>query len=288
MSIFEKISTYLAQAILLEVAAYPKPGLVTRHFNGAHMDMSLITFAMSSVITSQAFRRMEIIGKTHKGTEKELFQAVRVIGIEMEEELLRTTKGVNTQRGILFVGGIVAAAAGFLSNKIHADVECIYEVVQKMTTGLVKSELGALDNKEVNTAGERLFQKYHITGIRGEVENGLHCVRKVGVPALEFAFAHNISINDALVHALISLMTCVEDSNVIWRTNYETLKTVQKKAKEILDKGSIFTSVGREAIEYFDHECIEKRISPGGAADLLSISIALYLLKNKEFPCNII
>ena len=83
-----------------------------------------------------------------------------------------------------------------------------------------------------------------------------------------------------MVHGLISLMTRVEDSNVIWRADYETLQRVQLKAKDILAKGSIFTSIGREEIQKFDNDCVEHSISPGGAADLLSITIALFLLKN--------
>ena len=112
-------------------------------------------------------------------------------------------------------------------------------------------------------------------------------MRNIGVPALEKAFEQGISLNDAMVHGLISLMTRVEDSNVIWRADYETLQRVQLKAKDILAKGSIFTSIGREEIQKFDHDCVEHRISPGGAADLLSITIALFLLKNAEFPTQI-
>lgn len=280
----EKVSEYLSQAILLEVSAYPKPGLVTRISNGAHKDMSLITFMMSSVVVSQAFYRFEEAGRNHLGTEKELFAKVRTLGIEAEQQLLCVTKGVNTQRGILFAGGIIAAAAGFLLKQANAEVESIYEVVSAMTSDLVKNELENLHNKTILTAGEKLFQKYRITGIRGEVEQGFKSVRETGLPALEAAFANGVNINDALVHALISLMTCVEDSNIIWRTDYATLKDVQQRAKNILVKGSIFTSIGRDAIEKFDHDCVEQRISPGGSADLLSISTTFYLLKNKEFP----
>ena len=52
------------------------------------------------------------------------------------------------------------------------------------------------------------------------------------------------TINDALVHALISLMTVVEDSNVIWRTDYDTLLEVQRIAKNIL---SLVVSLPKKA-----------------------------------------
>ena len=63
MQSFEKLSEYLSQAILLEVAAYPKPGLVNRHTNGSHSDMSILTFAMSSVVLSRAYYQFLELGK---------------------------------------------------------------------------------------------------------------------------------------------------------------------------------------------------------------------------------
>jgi len=287
MTKFDKLSEYLSQAILLEVAAYPKPGLVNRHTNGAHRDMSILTFAMSSVIVSRAYYRFLELGKQHNSNLESLFSKVRHAGIAEEGNLLQVTKGINTQRGILFAGGVLAAAGGYLGQNPHAAADEIFGVVSQMTSGLVKKELEHLDLSLKLTAGELLYKKYGITGIRGEVEKGFPSVRKAGLPALETAFAKGIGLNDTLVHGLISLMTCVEDSNVIWRTDFETLQRVQERAKDILTKGSIFTSVGRAAIEKFDHDCVERRISPGGSADLLSITIALFLLKNAQFPTQI-
>jgi triphosphoribosyl-dephospho-CoA synthase CitG len=287
MANFNKLSEYLSQAILLEVSAYPKPGLVNRHTNGAHSDMSILTFAMSSVVVSRAYYKLLELGKQHTSDMKSLFHEVRQVGIKEEQSLLQVTKGVNTQRGILFAGGILAAAGGYLAQKPDVVVEDIFALVANMTKGLVKNELENLDKKTKLTAGELLYKKYGITGIRGEVEQGFPSVRNIGVPALKTAFEQGIGLNDAIVHGLISLMTCVEDSNVIWRANYETLQRVQLRAKDILAKGSIFTSIGREEIQKFDHDCVEHRISPGGAADLLSITIALFLLEKAEFPTQI-
>jgi len=258
-----------------------------KHTNGAHSDMSILTFAMSSVVVSRAYYKLLELGAQHTSNMSSLFHEVRQVGIKEEKNLLQVTKGVNTQRDILFAGGILAAAGGYLARKPDAVVDDVFTIVVNMTKGLVKNELEHLDKKTKLTAGELLYKKYGITGIRCEVEKGFPSVRNIGVPALEKAFEQGISLNDAMVHGLISLMTCVEDSNVIWRADYETLQRVQLKAKDILAKGSIFTSIGREEIQKFDNDCVEHSISPGGAADLLSITIALFLLKNAEFPTQI-
>ncbi|MFA6850632.1 MAG: triphosphoribosyl-dephospho-CoA synthase CitG [Selenomonadaceae bacterium] len=290
MNSLMRLSEYLSQAILLEVSAYPKPGLVTRCANGSHNDMSLITFMMSSVVVSETFYQLFDIGRNFAEDEKALFKRVREWGKESEQKLLSSTKGVNTQRGILFAGGILAAAGGFLSETSLAEVSVqkLCDTVKKMTAGLVHKELECLEQNSNLTAGEQLFQKYRITGIRGEVEQGFPSVRHLGLPALYDAFSRGACINDALVQAMLSLMTGVEDSNVIWRTNFKELEKVQENAQKILLKGGVFSKAGRRELKSFDEYCIQKRISPGGTADLLSITVALFLFENGTFPSMII
>ena len=281
----QKVGQYLTQAILLEVSTHPKPGLVTRLSNGAHKDMSIFTFMMSSAVLSKAFNDLQDIGQAHRGTLAELFCKLRSYGVGAEAELLRVTKGVNTQRGILFAGGIVSAVSGYAMN-MGLSRDALLPLIKEMAAGLVAKELKNLDHAAM-TAGEKLYYKYGITGIRGEVENGFPSVVNYGLPALEDAFNKGATINDALVHALIALMTVVEDSNVIWRTDYDTLLEVQRIAKNILSLGSVFTEKGRMAIAETERYYLQRRISPGGSADLLSVTITLYLLEHKEFPNDI-
>lgn len=281
----QKVGQYLTQAILLEVSTHPKPGLVTRLSNGAHKDMSIFTFMMSSAVLSKAFNDLQDIGQAHRGTLAELFCKLRSYGVGAEAELLRVTKGVNTQRGILFAGGIVSAVSGYAMN-MGLSRDALLPMIKEMAAGLVAKELKNLDHAAM-TAGEKLYYKYGITGIRGEVENGFPSVVNYGLPALEDAFDKGVTINDALVHALISLMTVVEDSNVIWRTDYDTLLEVQRIANNILSLGSVFTEKGRMAIAETERCFLQRRISPGGSADLLSVTITLYLLEHKEFPNDI-
>lgn len=281
----QKVGQYLTQAILLEVSTHPKPGLVTRLSNGAHKDMSIFTFMMSSAVLSKAFNDLQDIGQAHRGTLAELFCKLRSYGVGAEAELLRVTKGVNTQRGILFAGGIVSAVSGYAMN-MGLSRDALLPLIKEMAAGLVAKELKNLDHAAM-TAGEKLYYKYGITGIRGEVENGFPSVVNYGLPALEDAFNKGATINDALVHALIALMTVVEDSNVIWRTDYDTLLEVQRIAKNILSLGSVLTEKGRMAIAETERYFLQRRISPGGSADLLSVTITLYLLEHKEFPNDI-
>lgn len=280
-----KMSQYMSQAILLEVCTHPKPGLVTRRSNGSHQDMSILTFAMSSPVLCKAFTDLQDIGMTHKGSAKELMAKVRSYGIIAEQELLRATKGINTQRGILFAGGLISAAAGYAYNHGLAKADIIM-IVKNMTAGIVEMELKNMNSKKL-TAGEILYKDYGITGIRGEVEQGFPSVVNQGMPALYEAFEKKANLNDALLHTLFSLMTVVQDSNVIWRTDIQTAEEVKLTAGKIIALGSVFTEAGRSEIRKTEEYFLSRRISPGGSADLLSVTIGLYLLENKEFPVSI-
>lgn len=105
---------------------------------------------------------------------------------------------------------------------------------------------------------------------------------------MQEAFAQGAGLNDALLHALLNLMTVVQDSNVVWRGGYAKLPFVQQRAEEILRQGSVFTETGRNLLAETETLFRAERISPGGSADLLSVTAALYLVENKEFPVAII
>lgn len=283
-----QMSVFLTQAIFLEVCVHPKPGLVTRSSNGSHTDMSILTFAAGSAVLAKAFTELQDLGMRHTGSSQELFGKVRSYGIKAEQELLQATKGVNTQRGILFAGGLVAAAAGVALKEGLNGTKTLCRIIAEMTKGLVANELDGLTADRKLTAGEELYRAYGITGIRGEVEDGFPSVRQAGLPALQEAFAQGANLNDALLHTLLNLMTVVQDSNVIWRGGYAKLTLVQQRAREILSLGSVFTAVGRNLVAATEAMFRAERISPGGSADLLSVTAALYLLENKEFPVAII
>ncbi len=61
-----------------------------------------------------------------------LLDELRELGREAEEQLLKITGGINTQRGILFLGGgIVAAASGMGINMEGITVDNISNNVSK-------------------------------------------------------------------------------------------------------------------------------------------------------------
>ena len=178
----------LFQGILLDVCSCPKPGLVSTISMGSHRDMNILTFMVGSAVISSTFTLCAQAGRNPTGKANELLPILRKIGIVSEKRLLEATKGVNTQRGILFAGGILCGAAGFLSQKGDINLKELFNITTRITKGLVEKELiGLAANKKKLTAGEQLFLKYKATGIRGEVEKGFPSVQKNGLPAFKEA-----------------------------------------------------------------------------------------------------
>lgn len=281
-----EIGESIFKGILLEVAASPKPGLICHSNNGSHTDMSILTFMASSAAIVPAFYLFAQAGLDHEGSISRLLPTLKKIGIVYEEKLLKATKGVNTQRGILFSAGILTGAAGFcLKSGKSIIIENVLELVQSMTQGLVEQELKTVSpNKKKLTAGEQLYLQYGITGIRGEVEAGFPSIAKRGLPALKMALKQNRSLSDSLVHALISIMAELEDTTIIWRAGRDQLLRTQQSARNILQKGSIFTPDGRHSLLKLGDTFRSKGISPGGSADLLALTVGSYLLEKRQFP----
>ncbi len=286
-----KIGTAFLKGVLLEVSSHPKPGLVSSISSGSHRDMDILTFMVSSAAISPAFFLCAQAGRNHKGAIEDLLPGIRRIGVLYEKELLKATGGVNTQRGILFAAGLLCGVAGYLSReKEDLKAEELFRKTAEMTRGIVDRELEQLTegvNRKL-TAGELLYKKYGATGIRGEVEAGLPSVAKVGLPAFKEALQNCSQLNDCLVHTLLALMTSVDDTTILWRKDQETLIMVKEKAKEVLEKGSVFTKEGLETIKKLDEEFVRENISPGGSADLVAVTASVYLLEKESFPVPIL
>lgn len=99
---------------------------------------------------------------------------------------------------------------------------------------------------------------------------------------LKLALAAGLSLNDALVHTLMNLMTVVEDTTILNRHGMEILLDVQKRAKCIMDIGGMLTDIGKRQIIALDEVFIARNISPGGVADLLVATYFLYLVEQKQ------
>lgn len=260
--------------MLCEISAAPSPGLVSPFSQGAHTDMDYYTFLRS---TSAIAGTMSLCAQIGIDNEKGHISKLREAGIEAEKKMFAATHGVNTQKGVIFLGGITCCAAGCsIREGKAADRHNISKFCSSICEGIVEKELGSIDRHKKMTNGERIYSELGITGIRGEAEKGLPTVMDYGLPYYEDAIKEGLGINDSLVHALIAIMSVVYDTAVINRCGMEGIHIMHNEAKRALDLGGMKSREGRDCIVRMDKLFKEANISPGGAADLLAVTAMIH------------
>lgn len=273
--------TELAQeALLAEVEATPKPGLVDLNNSGAHKDMDYGTFVASTEAIVPFLREMAEQGYNWEGNGEQLFLAIRPIGAAAEKAMFRATKNVNTHKGIIFSLGIVITfSMWYFKEHGEFDSEAILLLCGQATHNVLDRDFAHIDKYHPHTHGEKLYVKYGSKGIRGEVQEGFRPVRELALPKLRELFQKRTDPNLAYVQTLLLLMTTVEDSNILIRTGPEMLAYAQTKAAELLQGNGVLTDKGLQQVWNLNDDFVQKNMSPGGSADLLIITIFMWKLE---------
>lgn len=266
-----------SEALLFEAAAAPKPGLVDPFSKGAHRDMDYFTFLRSAAALAHWWEIFARLGWDFGDEDPtRLLPLLRERGMEAERAMLAATEGVNTHKGLIFSLGILCAAAG---NLAAADVPVTERTcsayVSRIVKGIVERDFSGLERKTDarRTWGEKLYLRYGVTGIRGEVERGFPSVLEHALPRLRADLDGGLPLNDALVNTLLVLCTVAEDTNVLARAGREGADFVRAEANKVLTLGGMGTEDGRTALLALDRLFIDRNISAGGAADLLAVTV---------------
>ena len=189
--------------------------------------------------------------------------------------MLSATGGVNTHKGAIFTLGILCGALGRLPRQLWQQPERILQEAAAMCCGL-EAELEHLTAETAVTAGQKLYLRHGVTGIRGQLQTGLPTVLSHGLPVLEQALATGKSRDEAGCAALLSLMSITPDTNLMHRGGLEKAKTAAETAAEFLQNGW-----DNARLEELDAAFQKDNLSPGGCADLLSVCWFLHFLKNE-------
>lgn len=281
MNASEQIGRCCTSALYSEVCASPKPGLVDPLSSGSHQDMDYSTFIRSIAAISPYFSAAAAIGCRAKHIDGDTLCVLRPVGIECEKAMFDATGGVNTHKGAIFSLGIVAAAAGYCRrnlNDLSADAVCSAAGV---IAGAAIKDFSFAADGEARTEGRRLYDCYGILGIRGEAASGFYSVRNYSLPIMRKLIAEGRhSENEICLDTLLHLMARVQDTNVIARCGIGAIGYVKSTAENALAMGGGLTPSGRQELLRMDGEYIKRNISPGGCADLLAVTVTLYLLEN--------
>ncbi len=272
LNITELAGNLAYHAMMLEAHLTPKPGLVDCQSVGAHRDMDIHTFIASSEALRPYMKAFVIAGlrAAHLPSEQ-LLDCLRPIGMEAEKAMFTATSNVNTHKGMIFTLGLICGAVGWLyQNQLSYDAHAVRAVIKSSCAHLVESELKPQVSNRALTAGERIFQQYGLTGIRGEAAAGYPTIYDHALPAYRLAIEQGESEEKAMSLALFTLMANNSDTNVINRAGITGLELVQSQARQFLATQHSTHSAFEKHIVVLDALFVSHNISPGGSADLLA------------------
>lgn len=271
----QHIAALAAHSLRLEVRTWPKPGLVSHVDTGSHADMDAGTFEHSASALQPFFAEL-----FEAGARNGEMQALRRIGLRAEGAMLAATGGVNTHRGAIFGLGLLCAAAG-LRAAGHADAgRSLGETVSRRWGRDLLAGPRPSDSH-----GEAARRRHGAGGARQEAAQGFPGVYGIGLPALRQG--SRLAPHDAQaarVQACFALIAALEDTNLLHRGGAAGLRFAQHSAQAFLAAGGVGRPGWRLAAERTHHAFVARRLSPGGAADLLAMSVFAMALEPDTAP----
>jgi triphosphoribosyl-dephospho-CoA synthase len=210
------------------------------------------------------------------GRQYPAFSALQQLGITAEASMLAATGGINTHRGAIFNLGLLCAGLGSLlgeGQRVSAEAACA--AVQAQWGVDIIASSGTLPVEQPRSHGLVVARRYGTGGARAEAAAGFPAAREVGLPTYRATLAATGDEKRAEVQALFALISELEDTNLLWRGGSEGLAHGRRAAAEFLAAGGVFANDWLEHAEAIDRDFISRRLSPGGSADLLGVTLFL-------------
>lgn len=248
------------RALRMELDTTPKPGLVDRRDNGAHKDMDYALMSKSISALRPYLTRLAVESAKDIDPAK-----IKEIGIEAEKAMLKATGGVNTHKGALFCIGLSVAAASCLACSTGAvDAYSFKELVSRAASEIPSAR---------GTHGAEAKRSFKAVGA---LENARAAYPELFADWLPYY--RSLEGDPFRCHkTLLHIMTTLDDTNILHRRGAEGLAHAEAEAARLLED---FSESGLSSL---NKDFIRENISPGGSADMLSLTIFIESIINNIY-----
>lgn len=238
------------RALRLELDTTPKPGLVDRRDNGAHKDMDYALMSKSISALRPYLTRLAVESANDIDPAK-----IKEIGIEAEKAMLKATGGVNTHKGALFCIGLSVAVASYLASTTGSVQAYSFKELVSRAASEIPSARG--------THGAEAKRSFKAVGA---LENARAAYPELFTDWLPYY--RSLEGDPFRCHkTLLHIMTTLDDTNILHRRGAEGLAHAEAEAARLLED---FSESGLSSL---NKDFIRENISPGGSADMLSLTI---------------
>lgn len=269
-----KVGRIATVSLYDELSLYPKPGLVSLVDNGSHDDMTAETFLRSLFSLRHYFVRI-----TEAGMHERPFLTLKQLGIDAEKRMLLATGGINTHRGAIFAVGLLCAASGVC--RAHNIPVSASSVRAALAREWGAELLRHAQDIKGSSHGIQVANRYAASGAREEAALGMPSVFDIALPMLKATLGKTDSWERARIDALFALMASVSDTNVYYRGGVDGAHMVKTCAQNFLAQGGTASADWREYAISCHRRFTEKKLSPGGAADLLGATCFVYRVEKR-------
>jgi len=275
----QSVGRYAVQSLHQELAAYPKPGLVSPVDSGSHQDMDASLFFRSLFSLRRYYREIALAGLYGAS-----FQDLMQLGVTAETRMLKATQGINTHRGAIFNLGLLAAAAGHLQQtNVSLEQEALGVEVRTRWGDAIREHGKSLSK---TSHGRLVASRYGVGGAIHEASTGFPHLFKVGLPALQKSLAYGVDPNRAAVQCLFSLMAVLPDTNLLYRGGESGFAFAQASAHAFLAAGGVHRHDWQKHAVEIHRQFVNLNLSPGGSADLLAATLFVDRLQRFATGCK--
>lgn len=241
-------------AIRAELDTTPKPGLVDRHDSGSHTDMDYNLMSRSIDSLYDYFVMMARSCQAQPDAK-----TLQHIGVEAESAMLKATDGVNTHRGAIFSLGLAVAAAAYLYERDGVvEPDSLQKTIVKLAQGIIPAAK--------SSHGTEVVRKHGVPGALEEARQGYPMLFSSWLP-MYCGIADRAEANKKV---LLSIISTLEDTNIYHRAGADGAKFAARAAAETM------ADYSDEAMSHLNALFIERGISPGGAADMLALTLFIF------------
>lgn len=250
-------------ALTAQLALTPKPGLpdlrdlAARHTGADHRTLRWSAKALAPGLTAMAAAARRT-GRPTAALRAELGSIGRCA-----EHALRLAGGGH--RGALWTLGLLVASAAL-------DPAATGEGVAEAAKRIVAHTDATAPRRA--TRGSAMSVKYGAAGARGEARAGFPHVRRA-LEALAAARAAGATEAQARLDALLTVMSSLRDSELLYVAGPMGLRQVHAGAHAVLAAGGTATPAGAEALTALDTDLHRLGWSPRGSAGILAGALFL-------------
>lgn len=300
----KSIPETLSLALLLEVSGTPKPGNIHRSSDrrGLRYEAFLATGIFAYKYFEKGLRRgyrglrRLVVGDLVYGLVRDVMDKTKSTNTCLGSSLLLSIMSVSL--GSMYRGNIVdidelrVESRNILHETTVWDTIYYYMAIRKASPSYLKphDDTGEYVNVWDPLYRKKLVEKNHtllevlkytsrfdivareaINGFREGFRGERYLRNRIGIHS---------DLNRAIVETYLYLLSRNIDTVVLLKHGIHVAEYVSNKATQVLDLTEERQGDWSIPIEEFDRELVESDINPGSVADLITVVIAIYLLRN--------